>query len=38
LGVTGTPTIFAEDGTMLGGYVTPEQMLQLLNKGKAAGG
>ncbi len=35
LGVTGTPTIFAEDGTMLGGYVTPEQMLQLLNKGKA---
>lgn len=38
LGVTGTPTIFAEDGSMLGGYVTPEQMLELLNKGKAAGG
>jgi thiol:disulfide interchange protein DsbC len=37
LGVTGTPTIFAEDGTMLGGYVTPEQMLQVLNRGKAGG-
>lgn len=32
LGVTGTPTIIAEDGTLLGGYVTPEQMLRLLNK------
>ncbi|MHA6204529.1 DsbC family protein [Dyella soli] len=33
LGVTGTPTIIAEDGSLLGGYVTPEQMLQLLGKG-----
>lgn len=33
LGVTGTPTIIAEDGTLLGGYVTPEQMLHLLSKG-----
>jgi len=32
LGVTGTPTIIAEDGSMLGGYVTPEQLLKLLNK------
>ncbi|XRD81651.1 DsbC family protein [Dyella halodurans] len=37
LGVTGTPTIIAEDGTMLGGYVTPEQMLELLSKNKAGG-
>ncbi|WP_198670298.1 DsbC family protein [Dyella sp. C9] len=33
LGITGTPTIIAEDGTMLGGYVTPDQMLHLLSKG-----
>jgi thiol:disulfide interchange protein DsbC len=38
LGVSGTPTIIAEDGTMLGGYVTPEQMLQQLGKGGAKGG
>lgn len=32
LGVTGTPTIVAEDGTMIGGYLTPEQMLQAVRK------
>lgn len=37
LGVSGTPTIIAADGTMLGGYVTPEQMLQLLSKSGAKG-
>ncbi|RDJ00362.1 DsbC family protein [Dyella solisilvae] len=33
LGITGTPTIIASDGTMLGGYITPEEMLRLLSKG-----
>ncbi|WP_233843492.1 thioredoxin fold domain-containing protein [Dyella sp. 2HG41-7] len=28
LGVTGTPAVYTEDGTMIGGYLTPEQMLQ----------
>lgn len=32
LGVTGTPTVVAEDGTMIGGYLTPEQMLQAVRK------
>jgi len=32
LGVTGTPTIVAEDGTMIGGYLTPEQMLKAVQK------
>ncbi|HEY8682209.1 MAG TPA: DsbC family protein [Rhodanobacter sp.] len=32
LGVNGTPTIFGPDGTTLGGYVTPEQLLQALEK------
>ncbi len=30
LGVTGTPTIIADDGSVLGGYLTPAQMLQSL--------
>lgn len=30
LGVNGTPTIIAADGRVLGGYVTPEQLLQAL--------
>ncbi|MEO9080143.1 MAG: DsbC family protein [Rhodanobacter sp.] len=30
LGVSGTPTIYGPDGTVLGGYVTPEQLLQAL--------
>ncbi len=33
LGVTGTPTIFAADGSTLGGYMTPAQLLQALQKG-----
>jgi thiol:disulfide interchange protein DsbC len=33
LGVSGTPTIYGPDGTMLGGYVTPEQLLQALQQG-----
>lgn len=33
LGVSGTPTIFGPDGRMLGGYVTPEQLLKALQKG-----
>lgn len=30
LGVTGTPTIIAKDGSVIGGYLTPAQMLQQL--------
>lgn len=33
LGVSGTPTIFGPDGDTLGGYVTPEQLLQALQPG-----
>lgn len=33
LGVSGTPTIIAADGSMVGGYVTPEQLLQALKTG-----
>jgi thiol:disulfide interchange protein DsbC len=33
LGVSGTPTIFGPDGDTLGGYVTPEQLLQSLQPG-----
>jgi thiol:disulfide interchange protein DsbC len=33
LGVSGTPTIIGPDGSTLGGYVTPEQLLQALQKG-----
>lgn len=32
LGVTGTPTVLAEDGTMIGGYLTPEDMLEAVKK------
>lgn len=45
LGVTGTPTIIAKDGSVIGGYLTPAQMLQQLqavdaraNASKAQGG
>jgi thiol:disulfide interchange protein DsbC len=31
-GVTGTPAIFAADGTMLGGYVAPEQLAKRLDE------
>lgn len=33
LGVTGTPMIIGPDGRTLGGYVTPEQLLQALQQG-----
>jgi thiol:disulfide interchange protein DsbC len=33
LGVSGTPMIIGPDGSTLGGYVTPEQLLQALQKG-----
>ncbi|HEY0199236.1 MAG TPA: DsbC family protein [Rhodanobacter sp.] len=33
LGVNGTPTIYGPDGSMLGGYVTPDQLLQALQQG-----
>lgn len=32
IGVTGTPTIIASDGTVLGGYVTPAQLLHMLQQ------
>lgn len=32
LGVTGTPAVYAEDGTLIGGYLTPEQMLQAVQE------
>jgi thiol:disulfide interchange protein DsbC len=35
LGVTGTPTIITEDGTVIGGYLTPEQMLEAVRKHSA---
>jgi thiol:disulfide interchange protein DsbC len=38
LGVTGTPAIYAEDGTLIGGYLTPEQMLQAVQGHSAKGG
>ncbi|HET7359363.1 MAG TPA: DsbC family protein [Rhodanobacteraceae bacterium] len=30
IGITGTPTIIAADGSILGGYLTPDQLLQTL--------
>jgi thiol:disulfide interchange protein DsbC len=35
LGVNGTPTIVAEDGTVIGGYLTPDQMKLALQQVKA---
>lgn len=32
MGVDGTPAIFGPDGRLLGGYLTPEQMLQALKQ------
>ncbi len=37
-GVNGTPAVFAEDGTQLGGYVAPQQLLEALEGRGAAGG
>jgi len=38
LGVTGTPAVYAEDGTLIGGYLTPAQMLQAVQEHSAKGG
>ena len=32
LGISGTPAIFAPDGTQLGGYLPPDQMREALDK------
>jgi thiol:disulfide interchange protein DsbC len=32
LGVTGTPTIYAPDGTHIGGYMPPDELLETLNR------
>lgn len=37
LGVSGTPTIVAEDGRVLGGYVAPDKLLKMLQSGNAGG-
>ncbi|WP_290041160.1 bifunctional protein-disulfide isomerase/oxidoreductase DsbC [Psychromonas sp. 14N.309.X.WAT.B.A12] len=34
LGITGTPTIFLEDGTAMPGYLPPERLLQVLEQKK----
>ena len=36
IGVTGTPAVFAADGTQLGGYMPPDQLLQRLEAMAAA--
>ncbi|RDS82719.1 disulfide isomerase DsbC N-terminal domain-containing protein [Dyella psychrodurans] len=38
LGVTGTPAVYAEDGTQIGGYLAPEQMLEAVKEHSGAGG
>lgn len=37
MGVTGTPTIFNEDGTKVGGYIPPDQLSQRLDQMAQAG-
>jgi thiol:disulfide interchange protein DsbC len=32
VGVTGTPSIYAPDGTLIGGYLPPDQLLETLNQ------
>jgi thiol:disulfide interchange protein DsbC len=32
VGVRGTPSIFSESGEQLGGYLTPDQLLQRLEE------
>ena len=34
LGITGTPMVIADDGSVVGGYVTPEKLLQILQDPK----
>ena len=36
IGVTGTPAVFTEDGTQLGGYMPPDQLIQRLEAMAAA--
>jgi thiol:disulfide interchange protein DsbC len=38
LGITGTPAVYAEDGTMIGGYLSPEDMLKAVQEHSTAGG
>ncbi|GAB2565366.1 DsbC family protein [Dyella jejuensis] len=38
LGVTGTPAVYAEDGTLIGGYLSPPDMLEAVKEHSAAGG
>ncbi|KAF1686585.1 disulfide bond formation protein DsbC [Pseudoxanthomonas broegbernensis] len=38
IGVTGTPAVFAQDGSQLGGYMPPQQMIQALERMSAEAG
>ena len=38
LGVTGTPAVYAEDGTLIGGYLSPQDMLKAVQEHSAKGG
>jgi thiol:disulfide interchange protein DsbC len=38
LGVSGTPAVYAEDGALIGGYLTPAQMLQAVQEHAEKGG
>jgi thiol:disulfide interchange protein DsbC len=37
LGVTGTPAVYAEDGTLIGGYLSPQDMLEAVKEHSATG-
>jgi thiol:disulfide interchange protein DsbC len=37
IGIAGTPAVIADDGTQIGGYLTPEQMVARLDQLKAEG-
>jgi thiol:disulfide interchange protein DsbC len=38
LGVTGTPSVYAEDGTLIGGYLAPADMLEAVKAHSTSGG
>jgi thiol:disulfide interchange protein DsbC len=38
LGVTGTPAVYAEDGTLIGGYLAPADMLKAVQEHATSGG
>ncbi len=38
LGVTGTPAVYTEDGTLIGGYLAPAEMLQAVQEHSTTGG